>query len=114
MIVGIGGGTGFVVASRNKDDEAASAAEKIALNRNVNEELCPVGRQDPACSNLISLESRRNFLSNIGIAGLAVGGAAAATMMIYAFKGPGKNERSGKNEFIFVPTPGGVSISGTF
>lgn len=114
MIVGIGGGTGFIVAARNKDDQAASAAETIALNRNVNEQLCPVTRQDPACSELLSLESRRNFLANIGIAGVAVGGAAAATMLIYAFKGPGKTQGSAKNDFLIAPTPGGVSISGTF
>jgi hypothetical protein len=114
MILGVGGGTGFVVAAINKDKDAAAAAEKISLNRNVDELLCPISRQDPACSDLNSLESQRNLFANIGIAGIAVGGAAAATVMVFVFTGPNKAQRSATNGLVVVPTPGGVSISGTF
>lgn len=114
MIVGVGTGAGFTIAAINKNKDSSAAAEKLALNRNVNETICPVTSVDPACSNLRELESRRNLFAQIGIASLAVGGVAGAASVIFVFTHSNKNNGSAKNDFVVVPFPGGISIAGTF
>jgi hypothetical protein len=111
-LVGIGAGVGFVIAASSKHKESTTTAEKISLNRNVNEILCPAVNNDPACSKLISTESQRDLFANIGIGAFIVGGAAATGSLLFAVASSGKEPK--KNALVVLPVPGGVSIAGTF
>jgi len=113
-VVGIGAGLGFTLAASAKNKEAETLADKIAFERNASEALCPPTRSDAKCTELASLQSRRDAFSAIGIAGFAVGGIGAVGAAVLALTGPGKSAEPKKNAVHVLPSPGGILVMGTF
>lgn len=113
-VAGIGAGVGFTVAASAKNNEAIELADKIRLDRNQSEDLCPAGSADSRCSDLAALQTRRDTFGTIGIAAFAVGGVAAVGTLVLAITGPSKSAAPKKTGVVVMPAPGGVFVSGTF
>ncbi len=113
--LGLGAGVGFTIAAATANKEAVTLADEISLSRSKNETLCPATSKDSRCSDLTTLESRRDTFSAIGIAGFVVGGVAAAGTLVLALTSPKSDKPSApKSAFVIVPLPRGFSVIGTF
>lgn len=113
-VVGLGVGVGFTVAGVAKNKEAVSLADEIRFDRNKSEDLCPPTSKDSRCSDLATLQTRRDTFATIGVAGFVVGGVAAVGTLVLALTGPSKSAAPKKTSVVVMPSPGGVWVSGTF
>lgn len=113
-LVGIGVGVGFTAAALSENKGTSAIATKISLNRNVNEVLCPSTWKDPQCDELDTSAANRDFSAILGTTGFVVGGVAAAGTLIFALASSNKTAVQPKSSFIVLPSPGGISIVGTF
>lgn len=113
-LVGIGVGVGFTAAAISENNTTASIAEKISLNRNVNEVLCPSTWNDPKCGELDTSGAKRDSSAILGTTGFVVGGVAAVGTLIFAVMSSKKSGDSPKSAILVLPSPGGISMTGTF
>ena len=113
-VVGVGMGVGFTVAGSAKNKEAVDLAGKIRFERTSSEALCPPTSKDARCSQLATIQTRRDTFATIGVAGFVVGGVAAVGTLVLALTGPSKSAAPKKTAVLVMPTPGGVFVSGTF
>jgi hypothetical protein len=113
-VVGIGVGVGFIVGASAKNKEAVSLAEEIRFDRNTSETLCSATSTDARCSELATLQTRRDTFGTVAVAGFVVGGVAAVGTLVLALTAPSKSTAPKKNAVRVLPSLQGVLVTGTF
>lgn len=112
--MGVGVGIGFSVAAFQKNDEMWAEADRLQLITPQNQTIC-AGLSDPRCANLVDAGQTRDVYGNAAIAGYLVGGIATmGTVVFWHFSKPETAKKRPVTTMNVVPTPGGLSVIGTF